>query len=392
MSQLSLLLWMVGLLIMTGLIFSTKAFSFLDKSTESRVSRVDGLRFFLAIFVALHHYVLSYEHFNNKPWKLDSISDYPINLKIGSFGVALFFMISGYVFSNIKTVSWTTFYKKRFLRIAPMFTISSALCLTLAFISQKHGFDSSDLISKIYFWFDSGLTGNKPDLFGVANTRYINAGVAWTLFYEWAFYFSLPLIYIFREKMGAIPLTVSILFFAIYILSNQSQSYASFVSFFAIGFLSHELPRHISLSKITCDISASLLFIATLLMVNDSYNIYFLPIIGSLFILISLGSDFFGLLTIRGFIRLGDASYSIYLLHGIAWYCMNKIAFTYIITITHTSYMLVSSITFLALLLICSATYKFIEMPCINLSKRNNKQKISMRNHIKTTESSSSET
>lgn len=370
MNQIYLLLWMLGLFIIVGFVFSIKAFAFLDKPTESRVSRVDGLRFFLASFVALHHYVLSYEYFKGKPWRLESITDYPLNLKIGSFGVALFFMVSGYVFSNSRTDSWTAFYKKRFFRITPIFTLSSGLCIILAFFSQTQGFNPIDLASKLYFWFDSGLTGVKPDLFGVTNTRYINAGVAWTLFYEWAFYLSLPLVYFLRDKAGTIPVAISIIFTAVYIVSNQSQANASFVSFFAIGFLAHELPQHIHLSKRMCDITAIVLLLVIFLIVDNSYNIYYLPIISALFIIISLGGDFFGILTVRGFIRLGDASYSIYLLHGIAWYCMNMIISTYFVNLTQATYLLISTATFFLLLLICSATYKLIEIPFINFSKR----------------------
>lgn len=374
MNQLYLLLWMIGIFVIVGFIFSMKAFSFLDKPSESRVSRIDGLRFFLASFVAFHHYVLSYEYFKHKPWKLDSITDYPINLKIGSFGVALFFMISGYVFSNVRIDSWTIFYKKRFFRITPIFTLSSCLCVILAFISHTQSINLTDLASKLYFWFDSGLTGSKPDLFGVTNTRYINAGVAWTLFYEWAFYFSLPLLKVCRDKIGHIPVAISILFVAIYVISNQSQIYATFVSFFAIGFLAYELPKHMYLSKKTCDITATALFLVMMLIANESYNIYYLPIIGALFIVISLGGDFFGLLTIRAFIRLGDASYSIYLLHGIAWYCMNMFLSAYMINLTQASYMLISTLTYFTMLILCSVTYKFIELPFINFSKRSYKQ------------------
>lgn len=56
---------------------------------------------------------------------------------MGTFGVSIFFMISGYHFANSKPQSWLQFYKKRYYRIAPIFFLSSVICILIAFLLQK---------------------------------------------------------------------------------------------------------------------------------------------------------------------------------------------------------------------------------------------------------------
>ena len=45
------------------------------------------------------------------------------------------------------------------------------------------------ILANLYFWFDAGILGEKPPLFDLPDSYLINAGVTWTLFWEWAFYF-----------------------------------------------------------------------------------------------------------------------------------------------------------------------------------------------------------
>lgn len=368
--QLTLLLWMLALLFITGILFSTKLFSFMDKDTSGRIHRIDGLRFFLAFMVAFHHFVLSYEYFHGHPWLLSSLNDYPVNQKIGSFGVALFFMVSGYVFAHTNVKSWFYFYKKRVLRIAPLFMLSSTLCLAIAFWIQRHEISTNDLLSKFYFWFDAGLTGKKPDVFGMPDTQFINAGVTWTLFWEWAFYFSLPVAYVLRDKIGLIPIASAIIFASVYFVSTQNPALASYASFFAIGAIGKELTTTSAQSKTFYNIGASLSFAVVILISDSSFNIYFMPAVASTFFFIAIGGDFFGLLNIKGFIRLGDASYSIYMLHGIAWFCMNRFIQSHNFHLDQTQYMVVSGTVFLFFLIACSLSYKFVELPFINLGKK----------------------
>lgn len=374
--QIILLLWMGILLATAGIIFSSKRFSFLDNSSVLRVERLDGLRFFMAIFVVFHHFSLSYMYFSGKPWDASSFSEYHINQKMGSFGVAVFFMISGYLFSNAKVYSWMVFYKKRFLRIVPLFTFSSVACILIAFLLQRNNLDTSALLAKLYFWLDAGVTGYKPDLFGMKDTQIINAGVTWTLFWEWAFYFSLPFMFIIRDKVGLLPVSVAALFASIYFVSQYNQSYGSYLAFFAVGALGRHVSKTIKIKKFICDVGALTSLIVTFLVADSSYNTYFIPFTMSFFLCIVAGSDMFGVLKIRGFIRLGDASYSIYLLHGIAWFCMNKYLALKGFTLSTYEYMALSTAVFFMLMFACSVTYMLIESPFIRIGSRNQQKEV----------------
>lgn len=370
LNQFWLLAWMLFILLASGALFSLKPFQCMDKSSKERNEKIDGLRFFMAVFVVFHHFALSYMYFSGKPWDASSFGEYHINQKMGSFGVAVFFMISGYLFANAKVYSWMSFYKKRVLRIAPLFTFSSVACILIAFILQRNNLDTSALLAKLYFWLDAGITRYKPDLFGMKDTQIINAGVTWTLFWEWAFYFSLPFMFIIRDKAGLLPVSVAALFVSIYFVSQYNQSYGSYLAFFATGALGRHVSKSIKIKKYICDIGALSSLIVTFLVADSSYNTYFIPFIMSFFLFIVAGSDMFGVLKIRGFIRLGDASYSIYLLHGIAWFCMNKYLALKGIYFSVYEYMALSTAVFFLLMFSCSLTYMLIESPFIRVGSR----------------------
>lgn len=375
-NQFWLLAWMFIILLVSGALFSLKPFRCMDKYSHGRNEKIDGLRFFMAAFVVFHHFALSYMYFTGNPWDLSSLYEYNINQKMGSFGVAVFFMISGYLFANANVYSWVVFYKKRLFRIAPLFTLSSIACILIALLLQRNNLDTSALLAKLYFWLDAGITGYKPDLFGMNDSQLINAGVTWTLFWEWAFYFSLPLMFILRDRIGLFPLSVSALFISVYFVSQYNQSYGSYLAFFSAGAIGKHMSKSIKIKKSFCDIGALTSLILTFLIVDTSYNTYFIPFIVCFFLFIVAGSDMFGVLKVRGFIRLGDASYSIYLLHGIAWFCMNKYLALKGIYLSTYEYMALSTIVFFLLMFLCSATYLLIESPFIRIGSRNRQKEI----------------
>lgn len=362
--------WMLGLLILCWAVFRTKLFAFMDNPGSRRIERLDGLRFILAFSVAMHHYVYSYYYLHGQPWTPAVFVHNLLNLRLGAFAVTLFFMLSGYLFAHSEPVSWIQFYQKRLLRIAPVFCLSSACCILLALYLQRHTLVTRDMLLNLYYWFDAGITGIKPGLFGMQDARLINAGVYWTLYWEWAFYFSLPLICILRPKTGLLPLAIIVIFIAVYLIAPFNQQKAYFIACFAIGALARILSETVQISKKFCDIGIVLLLVLIFCITNGNYDINFLPLFAMLFGLIALGGDIFGLLRLKAFIRLGDASYSIYLLHGIGWFCLNKYIVSHHLILNRTQYTLVSTAVLLILLTICTLTFQYIEKPFIALGRR----------------------
>ncbi|PIT61576.1 hypothetical protein BHC47_11580 [Snodgrassella alvi] len=84
------------------------------------------------------------------------------------------------------------------------------------------------------------------------------------------------------------------------------------------------MSESVQISKKFCDIGIVLLLVLIFCITNGHYEINFLPLFAMLFGLIALCSAIFRLLRLKAFIRLGDASYSIYLLHDIGWFRLNK--------------------------------------------------------------------
>ncbi|MFT8597987.1 acyltransferase family protein, partial [Acetobacter orientalis] len=87
-----------------------------------------------------------------------------------------------------------------------------------------------------------------------------------------------------------------------------------------------------------------------------------------LFYCICCGGDAFGLLRLKGAVRLGEISYSIYLLHGISWFYVNKIFTPY-----HLNGCFYLIILFIALTITCimsCATFYFIEKTGIKFGKK----------------------
>ncbi|EOJ5580379.1 acyltransferase family protein [Escherichia coli] len=368
-NQSVLLIWMFVLMTAIIVLFSTQQFNFLDKDVKYRNEQIDGLRFFLSIFVVFHHYVLSESYFFGSGWTYDAIKEYPVNQVIGRYGVSLFFMISGFLFCNIKSSArdWFVFYIKRFFRIAPLFTLSSCVCISLAFFLSQNPSTSDISLKSLAYWFNMGLSMAKPDIFSLQNSSLINASVTWTLYWEWGFYFSLPFVLFLKSKWCGLSLSISIIFLCVFIYADINSFNATLISFFSIGFLCAELTKIISLSVRTCNVLIVFGGVFCIFIVDDPYTIFSIPGVGLIFFAISMGGDFFGLLKMKGVRRLGEITYSTYMLHGIFLYVLN---FFISPNISKQTYMLLSSFTILLILIISSFTFYVIEAPLNKLGSQ----------------------
>ncbi|TYR22329.1 acyltransferase [Enterobacter cloacae] len=364
------LTWVIFCIISASFIFGFRNNSF----EKNRNYNIDGLRYLLAAFVAFHHNSYSEFFFETGLWK---ITDTSIGY-IGTFGVAVFFMITGYLFGDISYQSdWKVFFIKRILRILPMCYVSSIICIAMAALFNTNPINTSHI--DILYWFDGGITGIKPDLFGNDHTNLINAGVTWSLYWEWAFYFTLPLLSFLFKKQYTVGICITVLALLMNLLPLlKIPTYnISFLMFFAMGILIKNLNIKITNKNIQIKNYLAISILVYCIFFSEktsAYNFYSCFLIGVFFILIISGADFFGLLTSQGFLKLGDASYSIYLIHGIGWYIMNKIVFHYNIQENKFLYYLVQTITWYVICYSSLLTYRYIENPFINLGRKISKK------------------
>lgn len=290
-------------------------------TAQGRFASIDGLRGFLAFFVFLHHSCIWYFYLRSGRWEVP-----PSNLytHFGQSSVALFFMITGFLFfsklieGRSREIDWVRLYVSRFLRLVPLYLLTVLLLLLLVCILSDGAVNESipRLIVGTLRWLSFTAFG-APDLNGIEHTFIIVAGVTWSLPYEWAFYFSLPLLAL---AIGVRPnpayVAVGLLTFA-FAARNPSFHYLSFMGGIAAAFLVRfDLIRRLAVNRLSSFIAASCL-IATVITFPSAYGVQQFLLLTVFFVLIASGNGLFGFLLSPASRLLGEFAYSLYLIHGV---------------------------------------------------------------------------
>ncbi len=340
---------------------------------QGRVASIDGLRGYLAFFVFLHHSSIWYFYLRTDQWRVP-----PSNLytHFGESSVALFFMITGFLFfsklidGRTRGVDWGKLFISRFLRLVPLYLFVMLLLFFVVALLSNGVLNEPlpKLIKGVIRWLGFTILG-APNLNGIDHTSTIVARVTWSLPYEWFFYFSLPLLALTVRVIPSLPYFIlgiaSIACLSIW--HPQTHHLLSFLGGIAASFLVRiNTFRQFATG---CIASLSVLgFIAIAVTAFSSANgIVPLLLLSLAFSLIAGGNSIFGILVSPISRTLGEMAYSIYLLHGIILF----ITFTFIIgineakvlsPITHWMLMVVISPM---LILISFCTFHFIERPAM---------------------------
>ena len=98
-------------------------------------------------------------------------------------------------------------------------------------ISLKY---STKFLIELFCWATFTII-YRPDINNFIHTNLINAGVVWSLSYEWLFYASLPIlsILLLKKKTSTIYVTLSVLFVFIYFIVHNIN-YNHLLSFFGV--------------------------------------------------------------------------------------------------------------------------------------------------------------
>ncbi|KAA1152432.1 acyltransferase [Pseudoalteromonas sp. FUC4] len=352
----------------------TPAFNFLN-ARENRFKSLDGIRGFLALSVFFHHFVITYYWKDTNIWASPPEKMFD---NFGSVGVAIFFIITGFLFiskiTKKSTTNWVSLYKSRFFRIVPLYIFALVVISLIVFASSEFNLHvSPQVLLKDYIKWGLFHGGS---LNGFSDTRRIIAGVDWTLKYEWFFYFCLPLISLCISKLKKVGMfflvvTALILFIQpLYIFSFKTN----YLILFCIGGLASYLVKYYKPSfKITGKTASTfnLLFIITAMLYPNTLDIFHVFTIAIVFLLTLLGNDLFGVFTLRSSVILGEISYSIYLLHGIILYLLFTVAFPLEASSSLLSdFLLLMPVTSVVVVLISATTFLLIEKPCMSIGKK----------------------
>ncbi|WP_250512712.1 acyltransferase [Caballeronia sp. INDeC2] len=165
---------------------------------------IEGLRGFAALLVVLNHLPFASMGIGFKWIGQFGLSKFALMCagNSGSFGVELFFCITGYLFWKKVAISgrvtdWSRFYVNRVCRLVPAYFLFAAIVLiSVGFITGwERKILTSELLHQIFALFTFGFDGQQT-INGV-DTTYFTATI-WTLAYEWQFYILLPLLVAFR--------------------------------------------------------------------------------------------------------------------------------------------------------------------------------------------------
>lgn len=245
---------------------------------------------------------------------------------LGQEAVVLFFLITAFLFwskalAKEGRIDVASLYYSRVLRLGPLFLFSgfvvTAIALAKSHFSVAH---PSQVANEVLPWLTLGMVLPADSINGVGLIP-VNAGVTWTLTYEWRFYLALPLAAVFlsgaRLRFFAIPLVLSVL------LSSADRLYWEIFLFGICA--AHVVRRYPSLPLLSRPLMAVVplaCFAGIYLLGATPYDYPLLRVAVSLlaFLCFVYGNDLLGLLRTPGARLLGTVSYSIYLLHGIVLY------------------------------------------------------------------------
>jgi len=339
---------------------------------QGRFASIDGLRGYLAFFVFLCHSSSWYFYLRSGKWEVP-----PSNLyaHFGQSSVALFFMITGFLFfsklldGRTKAIDWGKIFVSRFLRLVPLYFFVIFLLFLVVFVLSKGALNEPvpKLLIGMVRWLGFTIAG-APNLNGVEHTWLIIAGVTWSLPYEWKFYFSLPLLAL---TVGVLPpfafIGLSIISLVYLEIWHPSIHYLTFIG----GIAAALLVRLDWFRRLAIRGASSLLALVCLAMTviafPSAYGIVPLSLLAVFFAIIASGNTLFGLLLRPTSRTIGEFAYGIYLLHGITLF----VTFTFILGVPQSrelsplQYWLVIVGVTPVLIFICFLVFRFIEHPAM---------------------------
>ncbi|WP_236181169.1 MULTISPECIES: acyltransferase family protein [Pseudomonas] len=351
----------------------------LQHSGESRYASIDGLRGYLAFGVFVHHSIITWIFLRTGVFEFPPSNFYSM---LGQGSVALFFMITGFLFwsrllAQGRQHDWLAFGISRVFRLYPLYLpLMLAVFVTVFYLQDWQLKEPlSQLLKQGLLW----LTFDRPDVNQYPQTGMLISNVTWTLAYEVFFYLALPLaalIFVYRGNWLQVVLCL-IGIYALYQLVGWEHSLkkhflASFLGGIAAAYWVRR-PQLVAWSRTTL---ASVIALAALALAFTVFNRAFktapLFLLSLFFVIVASGNTLFGALKPRSIRWLGEISYSTYLLHGfVLWLMVQRLPL-----ILHLDareawvYLPLMAACTCLLILVSSATFLYIEQPGMNAGRK----------------------
>ncbi len=339
---------------------------------KRNLNLVQLLRGIASLLVVLMHATVNAKDI----WKLNFLGGF---FSFGGAGVDIFFVLSGFIITYTSmsllrnSINFRKFFKRRFVRIFPVYWIIGAVFLAIQIV-----------LPAFYNTPFTKTQGNLIRTFFLFPEHEMLNGVSWTLSYELFFYMLFSLSFLIKKK------NILTAFYVFYVLSIiflpfiypglYDQLWSRFVFYpmnieFFMGIAAALIIPRISLkTSVVFLITGALAFITAGVFANNGYYLFDnlfnrVVIFGipSFFIVAAivrweLGNNF----SIHNLLlRLGEASYSLYLIHLPLLIAMFKIAARLNIT---NAYIL-NFILFTVICILCIISlifYKIVEKPMID--------------------------
>jgi peptidoglycan/LPS O-acetylase OafA/YrhL len=371
------------------------------------IAPLEGFRGLLACSVFFHHALFTYHYLTTGRWFNES----PFYLHLGLSAVLAFFFMTGFLFwgrvIGRGALSPREFFRARGRRLVPAHL--GALLLILLVVGTSTHWTAAEswlrLAGELLQWATFGVVKPLPNINHYSETILINAGVLWSLRFEWYFYLLLPLLAWFAPPRRFAAL-VSLAAVALLILhqlrpesvfdvlwrnrelptvgSKEANALLNWslpaVHFFVAGFVPGMLAAHLKARIGSLPLLRSrwlsglpLLFLALhVTLVPPGYDLVSVPLLWLAFLSIALGCDVFGLLSSGGVLFLGTISYSWYLLHGIVLFVAAHVLNAYFPfrAMSPQQYWLFVGVVGGVVLLVSSASFLSLELPFLSRTRR----------------------
>lgn len=292
-----------------------------------KLATLDGLRAYLALGVFFHHGLITHHFLSTGDWDQPNA---PFYIYLGPYCVALFFMITSFLF-------WTKAIRGRasmpardllvgrVLRVGPMYLVVSALVYGTLMSRPGFRFRGTPWESFLALASPLSLGAIRWQPINEIDPGLLNAQVNWTLRYEWAFYLALPLVALMATPRRFVILMLGV--FAVCLAFPETRYYGRVASSFALGMMAAHWIQSVGwrpafaggVASVACLVLAIGVPAASAIQ-SEVGRLLPLLVLAGFFLCVVNGNSMFGALTARGARMLGAVSYSFYLTHGYVLY------------------------------------------------------------------------